>query len=101
MKAIDSSVKSRVIKLFKQGKQYAEIVKILRQQGIQVSFGSCWNIVASWKKQQGQGQESVVHVSNSTQSNHMTSSIPSRNLSSRGPLAWCIPRPDIIPETSV
>jgi hypothetical protein len=51
MKAISQDVKSKVIYLFNQKKEYAEIVKILKQQNIQVSFGSCWNIVSSWKKQ--------------------------------------------------
>jgi len=50
MKAIDPSVKTQVIELFQAKKEYAEIVQILKTQNIEISFGSCWNIVSKWKR---------------------------------------------------
>jgi hypothetical protein len=49
LKVIDPYIKTRVIELFQAKKEYKEIVQILKEEGINVSFGSCWNIVSKWK----------------------------------------------------
>jgi hypothetical protein len=51
MKRIDTATRQKVIELHKEGKEIKEIVQILNNANIKISYGSTWNIVEASRSQ--------------------------------------------------
>ena len=50
VKPIDQVVKEKIIGLSKEGKDHYQILRILNDSNIKISYGSIWNILNAWKK---------------------------------------------------